>query len=171
MSSKRFLNWCFFLLIVASGCSSGSSETALPKTVDYNFHIRPIFSDRCFKCHGPDASKRKATLRLDTEQGLYAALKDNPNAHVIVPGDPGLSEVYNRISSADTSVLMPPPSSNLKLSEREIALVKKWISQGAEYKKHWAFVAPATPEVPKSGNDWVNNEIDEFVLAKLEERI
>lgn len=148
----------------------GSDATALPKTVDFNFHIRPIISDRCFKCHGPDANQRKASLRLDTEQGLYAALKDNPAGHVIVPGDPEASEVYNRISSSDTSILMPPPSSNLKLSQHEVDLIEKWIEQGAVYKKHWAFVAPTLPEVPKSGDDWVLNEIDEFVLAKLDEK-
>jgi len=160
-----------FVLFVAVACNRSNTNTAsLPETVDYNFHIRPIFSDRCFKCHGPDANQRKANLRLDTEEGLYAALKDNPNAHVIVAGDPNASEVYNRIASSDTSMLMPPPSSNLKLSEHEIELVKKWISQGAKYKKHWAFVPPEEPEVPKSDNDWVKNEIDEFVIAKLDEK-
>jgi hypothetical protein len=172
MSSKRKVNLLLLSFIfIAAACNRSNNETTtLPKTVDYNFHIRPIFSDRCFKCHGPDAGKRKANLRLDTEAGLYAALKDNPNAHVIVPGDPNSSEVYNRISSGDTSFMMPPPSSNLKLSQHEVELVKKWISQGAEYKKHWAFVAPTQPEVPASNSDWVKNEIDEFVLAKLEEK-
>lgn len=159
------------MFFIAVSCNRSNTETAtIPATVDYNFHIRPIFSDRCFKCHGPDANQRKANLRLDTEEGLYATLKDNPNAHVIVPGDPNASEVYSRIASSDTSMLMPPPSSNLKLSAHEIELVKKWISQGAEYKKHWAFVAPQQPEVPKTGNEWVKNEIDEFVVAKLEEK-
>lgn len=170
MPSERKINW-LLLLLIAAACSNSKTETAsIPEKVDYNFHIRPIFSDRCFKCHGPDANQRKANLRLDTEQGLYAALKDDPNAHVIVAGNPDASEAYTRISSSDTSMLMPPPSSNLKLSEYEIALVKKWIEQGAEYKKHWAFVAPEQPAVPKSGNDWVKNDIDEFVLAKLEEK-
>ena len=180
MPSERKINWVtlslvFTVIVVAvviyfvrSGSSSGTA--AIPSKVDYNFHIRPIFSDRCFKCHGPDANQRKSNLRLDTEAGLYAALKDDPSAHVIVPGDPGASEVYNRISSTDTSILMPPPSSNLKLSAHEIELVEKWIAQGAEYKKHWAFVPPQQPEVPKSGNDWAVNEIDEFILAKLDER-
>lgn len=174
MSPERKINWILFFIaaasIVASCNRSGSETTSIPEKVDYNFHIRPIFSDRCFKCHGPDANQRKANLRLDTEQGLYAALKDDPNAHVIVPGKPYASEIYNRISSTDTSMLMPPPSSNLKLSEYEVALVKKWITQGAEYKKHWAFVAPEQPPVPKSGSEWVKNDIDEFVLAKLEEK-
>ncbi len=173
MPSTRKFNRLLLIALAAFAvaCGSKNSDTAtIPKVVDYNFHIRPIFSDRCFKCHGPDANQRKANLRLDTEQGLYAALKDDPNAHVIVPGDPDASEAYMRISSSDTSMLMPPPSSNLKLSAYEIELIKKWISQGAEYKKHWAFVPPQKPEVPRSGNEWVKNEIDEFVVAKLDER-
>ncbi|HMJ69227.1 MAG TPA: PSD1 and planctomycete cytochrome C domain-containing protein [Cyclobacteriaceae bacterium] len=173
------LNWLTLTVIAATiaavaliylllGKSSGGEGVSMPKTVDYNFHIRPIISDRCFKCHGPDAGQRKAKLRLDTEQGLYAALKDNPSAHVIVPGDPEASEVYNRISSSDTSFLMPPATSNLKLSQYEIDLIEKWIAQGAVYKKHWAFVPPEEPNVPESGNDWVKNEIDEFVLQQLD---
>ena len=74
----------------------------MPDVVDYNFHIRPIFSDRCFKCHGPDANQRKAELRLDKEEGLYQALKDDPDGHVIVPGKPNFSELYLRISASDT---------------------------------------------------------------------
>lgn len=147
-----------------------SSSESLPTVVDYNFHIRPILSDRCFKCHGPDARQRKANLRLDTEAGLYAALKDNPQGHVIVPGDKRASEVFLRISTQDTSIQMPPPSSNLSLSEREIDLIEKWIEQGAVYKKHWAFVPPVKTDVPSSDNSWVNNEIDEFILAKLDEK-
>jgi len=178
MPSERKFNALLLCTIFAGiiaftvACNQGSASgtATIPKVVDYNFHIRPIFSDRCFKCHGPDANQRKAKLRLDTEEGLYAALKDNPEGHVIVRGEPGQSELYNRISSSDTSTLMPPPSSNLKLSPHEVELVKKWIQQGAEYKKHWAFVAPQQPEVPKSGEDWVKNEIDEFVFAKLDEK-
>lgn len=156
---------------MATSCSKPGNETAsLPEKVDYNFHIRPILSDRCFKCHGPDANQRKANLRLDTEAGLYAALKDNPNAHVIVPGNPELSEVFMRIATTDTTQLMPPPSSNLKLSDYEVALIKKWISEGAEYKKHWAFVPPQQPAVPETDDKWASNEIDQFVLAKLNEK-
>jgi hypothetical protein len=178
MAEQRKLNW-LTLTVFAAAIAVGAviyvlldkqrGEGDMPARVDYNFHIRPILSDRCFKCHGPDANQRKSNLRLDTEEGLYAALKDNPSAHVIVRNDPGSSELYNRISSSDTSVLMPPPGSNLKLSQHEIELIEKWISQGAEYKKHWAFVPPQVPEVPKSGNDWVVNEIDEFVIEQLEE--
>jgi len=92
------------------GFSSASDNAGgvLPDVVDYNFHIRPILSDRCFKCHGPDANKRQAGLRLDTEEGAYAALKDNPGMHAIVPGDPLQSELYKRIITTDTAEMMPP---------------------------------------------------------------
>lgn len=145
-------------------------EEAIPDTVDFNFHVRPILSDRCFKCHGPDANKREANLRLDTEEGAFAALKDDPSHHVIVPGDPLSSALYTRIVSTDTSEMMPPPSSNLALSKREIAILKKWIQQGAKYKKHWAFIAPVKSAVPEVDDDFhPRNEIDHFIFNKLEE--
>ncbi|HZY80413.1 MAG TPA: PSD1 and planctomycete cytochrome C domain-containing protein [Cyclobacteriaceae bacterium] len=178
MAAQGKVNWLTLSVIFASVgtvaliafllTQKSPAAASMPKTVDYNFHIRPILSDRCFKCHGPDARQRKANLRLDTEEGLYAALKDNPSEHVFVAGDPGKSEAFRRIASQDTSVLMPPPSSNLKLSQHEIDLIEKWIAQGAVYKKHWAFVPPQETTVPKSGSDWVVNEIDEFVLAQLD---
>src|SRR5687768_18350382 len=114
--------WFFLLFVIGSGvvvfqCSPsvGSSEK-IPEIVDYNLHIRPILSDRCFKCHGPDANQRKANLRLDTPEGALAALKDNPSAHAILPGKPEQSEVYRRISTSDTADVMPPIKSNLKLN-------------------------------------------------------
>ena len=118
-----------------------SQEEAIPEIVDFNYHIRPILSDRCFKCHGPDAKARKAGLRLDTEEGAFAALKDDPAHHVLVPGDPLQSAMYTRMVSTDTSEVMPPPSSNLSLTKNEIEIIKKWISQGAKFKKHWSFLA------------------------------
>lgn len=142
----------------------------LPKVVDYNFHIRPVLADKCFKCHGPDANQRKANLRLDTEEGLRAALEDSEDQFVIVPGDTEASELFLRISHEDTSEMMPPPEANLALTRREIKLLEKWIEQGAIYKKHWAFIPPQQQELPKAGrNSWVKNEIDPFILAKLEE--
>ncbi|HEY0739909.1 MAG TPA: PSD1 and planctomycete cytochrome C domain-containing protein [Chryseosolibacter sp.] len=141
----------------------------IPETVSYNFHIRPIISDRCFKCHGPDANQRKADLRLDTEEGLYKALKEDAESHVIVPGDAEHSELFLRIASTDTSMLMPPPSSNLALTDFEIKLIRKWIDQGAKYEKHWAFNPPKQTKVPETDSDWPTNEIDHFILSKLEE--
>jgi len=163
-----FFSWYLFLR-EPGGSSAGLA--VLPDSVDYNYHIRPILSDRCFKCHGPDAAKREASLRLDTEEGAYAALKDEPSQHVIVPGDPLRSVLFQRISSTDTSYLMPPPSQNLPLTEFEVKLIEKWIRQGAKYKPHWAFIPPSRPELPVvSRKDWPNNEIDHFVLAAMESR-
>ncbi len=166
--------WPLILIVVliVSGVyfwkrTSPTIAEAIPDKVDYNFHIRPIISDRCFKCHGPDANQRKADLRLDTEAGLYKALKEN-EGKVIIPGDPEHSELYLRISSKDTSVLMPPPTSNLALTEHEIKLIRKWIDQGAVYQKHWAFIPPKMPEI-NDRNDWEQNEIDHFVLKKMDE--
>lgn len=143
----------------------------LPDVVDYNFHIRPILSDRCYKCHGPDGKKREANLRLDTEEGAYAALKDDPKGHVILPGDPLQSDLYLRVATTDTSYLMPPPSSNLNLTPFEVKLIEKWIKQGAKYKKHWAFIKPEKPALPAvDDREWTKNEIDLFVLAAMEEK-
>ena len=142
---------------------------AIPDSVSYNFDIRPILSDKCLACHGPDANKREAGLRLDIADSAYSALKENPTAHAIVVFKPEFSEAYLRISSKDTSFMMPPPASNLKLSQREVDLIKKWISQGAKYEKHWAFVPPQKLALPKVNTPkWPRNEIDFFILAKQE---
>lgn len=144
-------------------------DESLPAVVDFNIHIRPILSDRCFKCHGPDANKRKASLRLDVADSAYAALKESPGFHAIVPGDPDNSQMFLRISSTDTSEQMPPPSSNLKITQFEIDLIKRWIKQGAVYKTHWALIAPQPQKIPETKNTkWPKNEIDHFILEKLE---
>ncbi len=160
--------------IVFQACNgSRSSEGVvqeIPANVSFNFDIRPILSDKCMTCHGPDANKREAGLRLDIPESAYAALKENPKAHAIVPGKPHLSEVYLRMTSTDTVKVMPPKSSNLKLSEREIALIEKWISQGAKYEKHWAFVPPKKAVIPNVSNkEWPRNTIDYFILSKQEQ--
>ncbi len=166
-----------FLLLVSFGyvalvgwsCKEKLSTASAEDSVDYNLHIRPVLSDRCFKCHGPDANQRKANLRLDTYEGALAALKDNPKAHAIVPGNPEQSEVYLRISSGDTSQVMPPVKSNLRLNSNEIDLIRRWISQGAKYKPHWAFIPPKQTTLPTVNDEaWPTNEIDNFILAGIE---
>ncbi|RVU00825.1 DUF1553 domain-containing protein [Mucilaginibacter limnophilus] len=149
-----------------------NGEAEIPDEVSYNFDVRPILSDRCFACHGPDANKREAGLRLDIAEEAYKALKDNPQAHALVPGDPKLSEVYLRISTNDSTQLMPPPASNLKrLSDHEIAVIEKWIKQGAKYEKHWAFTPPKKAKLPEIDNtEWPRNEIDYFVLNLQEKK-
>ncbi len=163
------LIWFVFSGILLSSCQRNNSISLSQDSVDYNIHIRPILSDRCFKCHGPDANMRKANLRLDTREGAMAALKDNPNAHVIVPGDADQSEVFRRVSSNDTSEVMPPPKSNLSLTKSEITLIRKWIEQGAKYKPHWAFIPPIQSDFPAiKRSEWISNEIDYFILERLE---
>jgi len=143
----------------------------MPDVVSYNFNIRPILSDKCYKCHGPDASKRQAGLRLDDPASALKALKDDPNAHVIVPGSPAMSELFRRISTSDTSDMMPPANSNLKrLTPHEVDLIRKWIKQGAKFEQHWAFVPPKSSPVPEvKDQSWPKNPIDNFILAKQEQ--
>ena len=158
----------FFLIIEA--CNTSTRENSSEK-ISYNFDIRPILSDKCFSCHGPDANKRQAGLRLDIAKSAYDALKEHPGAHAIIPFQPDSSQVYLRISSDDTSMLMPPPVSNLKLTPQEIELIRKWIKQGAVYEPHWAFIPPVKPVIPEVKNKkWPKNEIDYFILQKIENK-
>jgi len=175
---KRIYYFLFLLVSVlytVQSCNyiddTQSSEEQIPDQVSYNFDIRPILSDKCFACHGPDANKREADLRLDNEESAFKALKENPTAHAIIAGKPELSEVFMRISSKDTSILMPPPSSNLKLNSREIDLIEKWIKQGAKYETHWSFTLPKKAPLPKLKDiKWAKNEIDHFILNKIEQK-
>jgi hypothetical protein len=147
-------------------------QTAIaPETIDYNLHVKPILSDRCFSCHGPDKNTRKADLRLDTEEGARAALKSG-NGKAIVPGSLGKSELVHRILSDDPVKMMPPSNSNLYLSPFEKAVLVKWVEQGAAYKKHWAFIPPVKPEIPKTKNsNWIAyNPIDYFIQSTLESK-
>ncbi|MDO6437596.1 PSD1 and planctomycete cytochrome C domain-containing protein [Cyclobacterium sp. 1_MG-2023] len=169
----RHLSYILLILLVTLlSCSEkGSDSTTLTSgdQISYNFHIRPILSDNCFACHGPDENKRESGLRLDNEEGAYAALKENPGAHAIVPGKPSQSEVISRIETMEETEKMPPPESNLKLSPEEIDLIKSWVKQGAKYEPHWAFLPPIKASLPDVSDPvWVNNEIDHFVLAKLD---
>ncbi len=149
----------------AAGEGSGHGEGA---SIRYDRDIRPILSDRCFKCHGQDAATRKAELRLDVRDGLLAARTDGA---VVVPGDPGKSTLWHRVNSHDPDEQMPPPTANKRaLSESELALVRRWIAEGAQYEPHWAFVAPVRPGVPAVRDaKWARNEIDRFILARLDD--
>lgn len=151
-----------------SGCRSSAPLVAgVPDRVDFNFHVRPILSDRCFKCHGPDDRARKASLRLDLKDAAFGDLPSGRRA--IVAGRPGRSELVRRITSTDPKVMMPTPDSHLTLDEVEKAILVRWIEQGAEWKTHWAFIRPVRPELPDvRTKNWGRNEIDRFVLATLE---
>lgn len=145
---------------------NGEAQSAEPK-VDYNRDIRPILSDVCYTCHGPDQAQRKAGLRLDTRDGATAKLPSDDRA--IVPGDSGSSTLYERISSDDSSFRMPPTKHSKQLTARQIGLLKRWIDEGAEFQGHWAFMAPQRPDVPVVESvAKVRNPIDSFVIARLE---
>lgn len=161
------------LLIAGASCfhsSSGGVVADLPDEVSYNFDIRPILSDKCFKCHGPDANHREAHLRLDIQDSAYAPLKVTRGAFAIVPGKPDQSELLKRVGSTDATFQMPPPDSHLgALTVRETKIFEKWIKQGARYERHWAFTVPVKQPLPRpTDKHWVRNEIDYFILDKLD---
>ncbi|MCA9017493.1 MAG: DUF1549 domain-containing protein, partial [Planctomycetaceae bacterium] len=138
-----------------------ATNSATATKIDFSRDIRPILSENCFHCHGPDKQHREGDLRLDTE----AAAK----AKAIIPGKADQSEFFKRISSHDPDLVMPPADSNKKLTPEQRELLKRWIDAGAEWTSHWSFIAPVKAALPPVGNSqWVRNPIDQFVLAQLE---
>lgn len=134
--------------------------------VDFSRDILPILSENCFHCHGPDEKARQAGLRLDTREGAFRQRKGRS---LIVPGKSGASEFIRRVSSTSTDDVMPPPDSNRKLTSRQLDLLRKWVDEGAAWSKHWAFIPPKSPPLPAVKlASWPRNEIDRFVLARLE---
>ncbi len=163
----------FITCILALSCGPNMPDEVevaysnLPETIDFNLHVKPILSDRCFNCHGPDENTRKAGLRLDREKEAFAKLESG--ARAFVSNKPGSSASVHRILSEDPEIQMPPPEANLSLSATEKAMIIKWIEQGAEWKRHWAFVKPEKlkPQNPLK-ESWVSyNEVDSFVQQKL----
>jgi len=150
--------------------NTGQQGYELPEEISFNFHVKPILSDKCFACHGPDANKRKAGLRLDIEAEAKAELEENPGKFALIEGSVEESALISRINTPDPSLVMPPPDSHLKLSQEEKEILKKWVEQGAVYERHWAFIPPrkvSLPDVENAG--WAKNSIDYFVLHRLEE--
>jgi hypothetical protein len=147
------------------------SSEIVPDVIDFIFHVKPILSDRCFKCHGPDEAKIEGGLQLHSEEKAFAALGPNKDKYAIKKGDVVNSELVKRIYADNPDDVMPPPESNLTLSKTEKEILKKWIAQGAEWKEHWAFVPPSDPLVPTvQHSEWVLNPIDNFILEKLEDQ-
>lgn len=140
---------------------------AVAAKVDFNRDIRPILSRNCFHCHGPDATHREADLRLDMEQGL----KSTEEPAMIHPGQPSHSELFERVSSKDPDLVMPPSDSGKKLKPAEINLIRQWISEGAPWSQHWAYVKPKPVKTPTSKDQsWPVNWIDHFILSRLESK-
>jgi len=147
-----------------------SNTKTIPETISFNYHVRPILSDRCFKCHGPDKAKIQAGLSFNSREDALIALGENKDHYAIISGDIEGSTMIHRMYTEDESKLMPPPESNLVLEEYEKKILKKWIEQGAKWESHWAFNKVINPSTPIVSNiDFIANEIDNFILEKIEE--
>lgn len=144
----------------------------IPEVIDFNFHVKPILSDRCFKCHGPDEQAIEANLAFHKKEYALAKVGDKKDHYAIIPNDTINSTLVQRIYSTDEAEMMPPPASNLTLSNYEKAILSKWIAQGAEWKEHWSFIPIQNAPVPEitqenlPGN-WPQNEIDHFILKEI----
>ncbi len=145
-------------------------EVKLPDKIDFISDVKPILSDRCYSCHGPDAETREAGLRFDTKEGAFSALGERLDRYAIVPRDVKSSILVSRISALNKEELMPPLASNLTLTNYEKQVLTKWVEQGAAWKKHWAFILPQKGKIPKiSDINWAYNEIDHFIAKRLEQ--
>lgn len=160
--------WTFLVLSAAIIRGAFAAEPADAK-VEFNRDIRPILSDVCFQCHGPDKNQRKADLRLDVKEDVY---KDRGGYALVTPGKLDDSELYSRLIDTDEKQRMPPPNALRQLTKSEIDLFKRWIEQGGEWQGHWAYIKPDRPVAPNVADDrgFIRNEIDRFVLQKLQEK-
>ena len=157
---------CFCLVVLGLSSASAEHHETEQTTLNYNLDIRPILSDNCYACHGPDANTRQANLRIDTKEGAFSEPSGYP---VIVPGKPEESELHLRITSNVDNYRMPPADFNKTLTPAQIEAVTQWIREGAKWEEHWAFTTPVRPTPPAVKNgDWVRNPIDAFILSRLE---
>ena len=161
------------LILVTAGATRGYADSKAslgatkPRPLNFAREVRPILSDNCFACHGPDDNARKAGLRLDTKDGAFAPLKSG--GRTIVPGNPDESELVFRIESDDSELQMPPKNSGKQLTAEQVAVLRRWVEQGASWSAHWAFEPPRLPGLPAVKNSgWPVNAIDRFILARIE---
>src|SRR5882672_2315768 len=171
--------WRYLLMVVAAALvpawiwagavadQKGGAKEQAGGRVDFDRDIKPIFSENCYACHGPDEAKRKAGLRLDVKADALKKLKSGD--HAIVPGDVSRSTIVERITTSDDDDHMPPAKTGKTLSAQQIELIKRWVGQGAQWQEHWSFVPATWPAIPAVKDaKWARNEIDRFILARLE---
>ena len=171
-----YLGFSFLLGCLMMSCQAEVPEhihslySDLPEQVDFNFHVKPILSDKCFTCHGPDEEARKANLRLDIEDEAFARLESG-DGKAFKKGHAMGSLAIKRMLNTDPEDMMPPPEANLPMSDKEVAMVSKWLDQGAEWKEHWSFISPQKIEPPTDVSDlWEStNEIDHFIYQAIKE--
>lgn len=160
--------WPRLLLFVflCAGPQPSFAEETKPETVQFNRDVRPILSENCFQCHGPDVHQRQAELRLDSREG---AMAEHDGGKAVVPGDVKASRLVQRIISTIADERMPPEKSGRKLSPQQIEILRRWIEQGAKYEQHWSLIGSKRDEPPQVKDAaWLRNSIDRFVLARLE---
>ncbi|KAB2674708.1 MAG: DUF1553 domain-containing protein [Verrucomicrobia bacterium] len=159
--ARLLLGACLVAFAAARGRAAG------PGAIDFNRDIRPLLADNCYQCHGPDAAKRKAGLRLDQREGVLAKLESGDVA--IVPGKPETSKLVQLVASPKDDERMPPAKTGKRLTAEQVALLSRWVAEGAPWKPHWSYITPERPPVPAVKNPrWPRNEIDRFVLARVE---
>jgi hypothetical protein len=181
---KAYTSIAFGCILILAGCDSPSGPASaevpveqapaapsfdLPETVSFNEHIQPVLSEYCYHCHGPDSGTREpkdAPLRLDRVEDAFV-LRDDGRP-VIIKGKPEESLIVSLMKSADPDIIMPPPKSHKQLKPEHIALIERWIEQGAGYEPHWSFAPVKKPSVPEAGKDWAANPIDHFIAEKLD---
>ncbi len=162
MPDRRIL-----LVTYMAACCFADVELPGAERVEFSRDIRPILSDFCFQCHGPDKENREADLRLDVRESTLA---ERGGRRAVVPGEAAKSELFRRITTADVEMRMPPPDTQRRLTPAQIERVRRWIEQGAEWQEHWSFIAPDRPALPEvRARDWCDNSIDRFVLQRLEQ--
>ncbi|MCA9230334.1 MAG: PSD1 domain-containing protein [Planctomycetales bacterium] len=161
-------SWCTSATADQAASAEPSPTASSSASVDFSRDIRPLLSDRCFLCHGPDEEDREADLRFDDRTD---AVREREGTFVIKPGDPQASTIFERLTSNDEDLRMPPPDSGkAQFTAEEIELLKRWIAAGAHWSGHWAFTAPVRPEVPQVADESsLRNPIDAFVLSHLQD--
>ena len=157
----------FAICVVLWLAVDGRPASAEVESVSFNRDIRPILSEFCFQCHGPDAKQRKADLRLDSDEQLFV---DRDGHRVLVAGDVAKSELFRRLTSTDADEQMPPANLGKKPTQAQIDLIRRWIEQGAKWEKHWSLIPPKRPVWAQISNlkSQISNPVDRFVLARLE---
>jgi hypothetical protein len=163
------------IALMVSGCSVEKpaeivlAESQIPDQISFSLHVKPILSDRCYSCHGPDVEGRVTNLRFDTPEGIQAKLTESRRSRAVKGGNLGGSEIFHRITSDNPDYLMPPPESNLTLSPQEKAILIRWIEQGGKYETHWSFTAPTEKPIPVVADEsWAEDDLDRFALAGIE---
>ncbi|MDE0735056.1 MAG: DUF1549 domain-containing protein, partial [Pirellulaceae bacterium] len=169
MPSPMLLRIFLVLLASSSVTLYAQDPPAKTTTVDFNRDIRPILTDRCFQCHGPNEASREGGFRLDVRASALG--EATSGAHPITPKNPATSEILRKILAEDTAERMPPADSGKPpLDARQVSLIRKWIEQGATYQEHWAFVSPQRKSLPPVKQDgWSQGPIDRFLLARMEQ--